>query len=302
MKVKLKILTPVHIGCNLKISPTEYFIEGNKFIRINIESLIKNPEFKKYQVNFIEQAKNQKPINQILPNKNLLLQNKLYSIEIKIYEKFEPKQVNEFIKSAGRVYIPGSSIKGSILSGILYHFGKNKKLDNYKLKYLFENVLNEISEYKTGKFSRWLDVSDTNMKTPEDALNLSLVKVEGSKSRRISILYETLKPGIEFEFELKTSIDNFYKFGKLTENEILKIVDEFYKKVYEKEKKYKIKEDLPSIPDKGFLIRIGQGVTSFSTSYLLLAEELKIKYHLREPLTRKLISEKIPLGWGVIYE
>ena len=97
----------------------------------------------------------------------------------------------------------------------------------------------------------------------------------------------------------------------LSEEEILKSADEFYKKIYQKEKKVNL--ILPEIPKNGYLLRIGQGSSVFSTSYLILAEDLndkeyKVERYVRgkklpplragsSPSTKKLFSGKISLGW-----
>ncbi len=305
MKIKIETLTPIHIGSGKEISPLEYLIEGFKFHKIDMDSLFKDPEFSKYFEKFIKEVGTARYIGNII-NPDLLKKHINYSIEIeketKEYLENNFTRVKEFIKSAGRVFIPGSSLKGAILSAVLWKKGVEKVI-NYLYDKLQEDLLGEISEVNQKKFSKWLMVSDSDLKAPKNNLEISLSRVYGGKKDDgIPVLYETIKVGTIFELEIKTSLDNYYRFGKLKEEEILKYVDEFYKKLYEKEKtKSPIKQNLPEIPKDGYLIRIGQGCTVYSTSYLLLAEDLSIKsYSKRPPKTRKLISKNIPMGWAKI--
>lgn len=314
MKIKIGVLTPLHIGSGEEISPLEYLIDGNTFFRIDMDGLFSDPEFEPLKEKFIELAKNTRYIGSILP-KSLLLKHILYSINIHPSAKnSNPIAVKSFIKSAGRVYIPGSSLKGSILSAILYKKAKEEKITEIKKDIL--NLIGKVSHSPlNNEFSRWLDITDSDFKLPSECLELVLAKVIGSKrGSSLPIFYEVIKPGTIFTTEIKTSLNSIYKFGKLSEEEILKSADEFYKKIYEKEKNSKLSQLLPSIPEDGFLLRLGQGSTCLSTSFLILAEELGIKDYKvhrpkirgrklppikpgEEPSTRKLISGNIPLGW-----
>lgn len=317
MKIKLKALTPIHIGSGEEISPIEYIIintkEGkicnnfenaNRFIRVNMDSLFGDPEFKPLMEKFIESAKEQRYIGELLPEK-LLLRHPLYKLEISfIKEKISPITIKSFIKSAGRVFIPGSSLKGSILSGVMYKILKDKKIQRFKsyIEHLGE-VLSEISSQPitdNPQFSRWIDVKDSNLKSPEETLELSLTKLVGARTQReMPILYETIKENTEFETEIISHST------KLIE-EILKMADEFYRKVYEKEKNFQ-KQILPQISKDSLLLRIGQGSTAWATSFLILAEELNIKNYTIQrpkfhkitgpPQTRKLITGTKSMGW-----
>lgn len=319
MKVKIKILTPVHIGSGNEISPAEYLIDNEKFIRLDVDNLFKSEDFKQYINKYVKEASTgNRYIGDIIHNKEILKGYALYTVNInksaKDYLKSHKTNVKSFIKSAGRVYIPGSSLKGSILSAIIWKKAKEKSVKEIS-KNLLDIILNDISNSSINKYSHWLNVTDTDLKLPVDSLELSLINLMGaSTGRSIPILCETIKPGTIFTFELKTSIDSFYKFGKLSETEIINAVNEFYRVVYNKETEYKIKQELPKLQANTFLIRLGQGSTCLSTSYLILAEDLNIdKYKIfrpkvkgkklppikpgEQPWTRKLISSTIPLGW-----
>ncbi|MCX7916665.1 MAG: type III-A CRISPR-associated RAMP protein Csm5 [bacterium] len=309
MKIKIKILSPVHIGNGNEISPIEYFLHNEQFIRINMEGLFNDQDFKILQEKFINSAYSERYIGSLLPN-DLLLKHQLYAIKISENikgEKVNPTNVKEHIKSAGRVYIPGSSLKGCILSGILENVLSQKRinrLDNFEeLLSLSLSTIKKPNEYNLGKFINWLYISDTDFKNPSECLELSLVKVIGARTKSLlPILYETIKPNVEFTCEIKSKC-------KFSEEEILKMAEEFYKKVYIKEKDYAKNKSIimPEIPSDGYILRIGQGSTAWATSFLILAEELNIKnYDIQRPqiqkikgppITRKLSSGIISMGW-----
>ncbi|MCM8779204.1 MAG: type III-A CRISPR-associated RAMP protein Csm5, partial [Candidatus Omnitrophica bacterium] len=279
-KIKLKILTPVHIGSGQEISPIEYLISDGKFIRIDMDGLFLDPEFKPLQEKFINSAKSQRYIGDLLP-KDLLLKHILYSLNISQSAKgTNPIVVKEFIKSAGRVYIPGSSLKGSILSGVMEEVLLNKRIKKISsFEEHLNEVLSEIAISPQGRFSHWLDLKDSNFSSPEESLEIVQVKVIGARRGQLPILYESLKENLEFELEI---ISHSHK----PEEEILQMADNFYRKVYNKEREYvqKLKQQLPSPSANSFLLRIGQGSTAWATSFLILAEELGIKnYTIQRP-------------------
>lgn len=314
MKFKLQVISPLHIGSGEEINPIEYLIT-DRFVRIEMDALFRDPDFSSLMEKFIESAKSQLYIGKLLPP-SLLNRHPLYSLPIsrdaKEYLKNHKTVVKSFIKTAGRVYIPGSSLKGSILSAILWHFLKEayeknviwerKRRDRFEkipARRFTENVLRGRERYTDlldftftrfgigkSRFTHWLDITDSESKPLEDCLEVSLAKVKGGRRDELPILYETLKPGSEFEIEMKV------QKARLTEEKILKISNEFYLKVLEK--------DGAKIPSQPYLLRLGQGSTAFATSFLILAEDLGIREYrlrLRPPKTRKRIDEIHPLGW-----
>lgn len=303
MRIKINILTPIHIGSGEEISPIEYFIDSGtgRFIRIKMDSLFKDPLFNAYKERFISEAPEQRYIGSIIDH-SLIKRYPLYSVPIssgaRAYIVRNQTAVKEFIKSAGRVYVPGSSLKGSILSAMIWHVlrsiynanrGKITNLIvsggnayNELLDIVFSNM---VLDQNKNRFSRWLDVSDSNFKKPDDALGLFLARVKGARrGGELPILYEAIKDGQSFAMEIK-SVNSKY-----SEREILEIAHRFYLKVAEK--------DGARIDKEPYILRLGQGSTSFSTSLLILAEELGIRnYRLRAPRTRKRIDDSIPMGF-----
>ena len=314
IKLKIKILSPVHIGSGEEITPIEYLIDGNKFIKIDMDSLFTDEKFKQKKLieDFIKKSsEGNRYIGDIVSN-DLLKKHTLYSIDIsntaKEYIKSHKINIRAFIKSANRVYIPGSSLKGSILSGVIEQILSKKNINRFNnYEDHLRDVLNEITNgEKLGKFSKWLDVRDSELKSVEESLEVVKTEIIGARSNRaIPVLYEALKTGMEFETEIRTQ-------SQKNEKELLEMASNFYyKKVYEKEKKFfkekNINAQLPQLSNNTYILRLGQGSTAWSTSFLILAEELNIRdYTIQRPRshrisgpprTRKLVSGTISMGW-----
>lgn len=319
MKFKIRVLSPIHIGSGLEINPMEYLIDNSNFHRLNMDSLFKDSDFRPHMDKFIEIAKTSRYIGDIIPD-SLLKKHILYTIPIKgeavNYLNKNQIVVKEFIKTAGYAYLPGSSIKGSIFSAVFWYALKDaySKNTNWEIekgryaepipaqkfisdalqgRYKYNELLNLAFSIFTknkakSRFARWLRISDTDKKKVGDILQISLAKVKGAKTGdELPILYEALKPGSEFEFEINA------QHCAYDEIKIIEIVNDFYHRV--------LKKDAAEIKSSGKLIRLGQGATAYATSCLILAEELGINnYELKPPATRKRIDDKIPLGWAEI--
>jgi len=315
MKIKVTVLSPVHIGSGEEISPTEYFIDRQRgwFNRLNLNSLFLDVKFRAHRERFITEAARSRYIGQIISDDSLLNKHILYSIPISAEARQEiinsPKNVKTFIKSAGRVYLPGSSLKGSILSAFLWHVLKEKSQEK---KAIIEEIIqvgkgqsaqayDKLLNLALGrvapvehrpenpKFSHWLDVADSNTIFPQESLQISLVKVKGSRTgRELPVFYETIKKDQIFWMEIKAT-EVLRKEG-YSEKALFQIAHDFYSRVAQK--------DGVSVPNVPYLLRVGQGATAFSTSLLILAEDLRIRnYALRPPRTRKRIADHTPLGF-----
>lgn len=330
MRARIKVLTPVHIGSGQVISPSGYFIdkERGKFNVLNMVSLFRDKDFAIYFGDFIKLAVSSRYIGDIIPDHNLLKRHILYSTDITAEARGNKTEVKAFVKSAGRPYFPGSSIKGSIVTALIYFAlkelasrGKRKEIEallsnindkrgNDKLLSLafgylsgksdskkFGQVSNQESDNSREKFEdkflNLMDVSDSTYLSPEETLKVEKCLVQGARrGGNIPILYETIKENVEAEFEIKK------KNIQLEAGQILKICDDFYRKVIKKDG---LNLNLPEKPGY-YLLRIGQGATAFSTSMLILAEEIGIKsYKVKRPRTRKrLIDGKLEKGLGFV--
>ncbi|MDI6697474.1 MAG: type III-A CRISPR-associated RAMP protein Csm5 [Candidatus Saccharicenans sp.] len=309
MKIKLKILTPVHISSGVELSPSEYFIDKvtNELKVVNLNSLIRDSDFKKFEQTFVDKAASSRYLGEIIPDHKLLNRHVLYSIPTSPdFRAANKVNLKAFIKSGGRVYIPGSSIKGAILSALLYRAlleekerskisslltSKDKSVAKRAYDDLLDRCYKNLSENPPPEKMRFLSlfsVSDTALKKPQECLKADICHVVGARSSRpIPIMYETLRPETVFEFDLKKNRCRF------SEKQILEICDDFYKKVAHKENLQQ--------SENPYLIRLGQGSSRYAVSFLIAAEELQISEYLRRvrpPRTRKRIKDGRDIEMG----
>lgn len=312
MKIRANVLCPIHIGSGEEISPSEYYIDREKgrFNRLNLNSLFQDEKFRPYRDKFIHEAARSRSISQIIADQSLLKKHILYSIPVSPEARqpliTNPCNIKTFIKSAGRVYLPGSSLKGAFFSAFLWNILKTKyKTDSRTIDQLitsnrYDDLLNEAFRlaFQRGalptkaKFTHWLDVSDSNSYSPDQCLQISLARVKGAKrGGQIPIFYETVKEGVSFEMEIMAA--EIMKANNFSEQTLLQIVHEFYSQVAQK--------DNAAVHLDPYLVRLGQGSSAFSTSLLLLADDLNLKYYnVNPPRTRKRLNEDIPMGFAQI--
>lgn len=155
MKVKLKTLSPLHIGGKERIIyPSEYVILNGRCYVINEERLSK----KLYELGklnmFLDDLKQlgkRFKIEMFLKGKNLLREDFLedvssYSSEcrVRVYPELRP-----FIRNAfSQAYIPGSSIKGVLRTSIMYVILKTLN-DSVRRRVLDNFVRGRLEKYNS---------------------------------------------------------------------------------------------------------------------------------------------------------
>jgi len=290
MKLSMKVLSPVHISSGSDLSPSEYYVD-KKTGRVNVvdmEKLFLDPGFNAYRKEFIREAGSSRYLGYIISDEKLLSSHLLYSIPATAdFRSQNYINIKSFIKSAGRPYIPGSSIKGAIISALIYQALKeiagNETLDlNQRTHYteLLDKAYSRLSKdshinLQKNRFLNLLSVSDSNLLKPEDCLQAEVCQVIGAKTKgQIPVCYECLKEGVTLDFELK-SVN-----CKYSEKQILDICHEFYNKVAAREG--------VNSGQESYLLRLGQGSSRYAVSLLILAEELNIRsYGLKPARTKK---------------
>ncbi len=324
MKLWLKALTPIHIGSGYEISPMEYFL-GDGFSRLDLTALFSDPAFNLYRKDFLEKARRgQRYIRDAVPDESLLKKHVLYEIPIspgsRSYIASHPINVREHINSAGRIFIPGSSIKGAVISALLFNkignlihkdqnlkssinemlkkaYSKNsqeKKSSNNFYEKIIGRLYGILSGKKPSKFIKWAKFGDSDLKDRREYLTIYYTKVVGTKTgRSIPIVIEGIRQGTIFSFRVSSDDQSFVH--PLPKN-WLKLIDNFYRLVWEK--------TWPAlkVPDKGYLIRLGYGSSCWATSFLMLKEKYNLDGPLKSPRTKRLIEGNMPLGWALIFE
>jgi len=136
MKVKIKTLTPIHIGTGKKLSSLEFI----KNYRVNYDKLFdlvaeeKQDEF----FNWIDQDP-QLTVSDIQKKFNIKTQNIISKCGLYSFSGSFPRDLNEGIKdSAYKLFVPGSSLKGSLRTALLYKALKAKSYTSFLSTFLDE--------------------------------------------------------------------------------------------------------------------------------------------------------------------
>ncbi len=246
MRVRVKVLSPVHIGNGEKISRLEFLVEKGrlkvyKFDRIiSTVERIPNPQLKNNAYLWFKTSKNLS-LEEFLRNFKLTLEP---NYELEINGNFNSSQVEEFIKTLEGPYIPGSELKGSIRHLIACAWFMDKP--NYviekveQLLRLLQTLNNRKSEYqriqddaqkylerlvfyprgeKDAQFDllKVLSIPDSQP-LPYQSLRVEVPRLECS--RKTLYPCEALKKDVEFEMEIninKNAYEGLKSVGKLPE-------------------------------------------------------------------------------------
>jgi len=249
MRVRVKVLSPVHIGNGERISRLEFLVEKGrlkvyKFDRIisAIEN-IPDPQQRNKIYSQFKEGKVQS-LEEILRNFNLNLE---HDYELEINGRFRSFQVEEFIKTLEGPYIPGSELKGSIRHLIacawfmdkpdsvierveqllrLSQLLKNRKSEYQRKQDEIEDELEKLVFYPKGdrdtKYAQFdvlkvLSIPDSQP-LPYQSLRVEVPELIGSS--RTLYPCEALKEGVEFEMEIninKNAYEGLKSVGKLPE-------------------------------------------------------------------------------------
>ncbi|MFN3978210.1 type III-A CRISPR-associated RAMP protein Csm5 [Sulfurihydrogenibium azorense] len=160
MKFNLTVLSPIHIGNGNQISNWSYsYDERNKKIKIyNFEEVVKSLKDNVQRLinltSLIERHPLEKSLGEVISSYGITVKP-LYQIEfkgdIKRKNGNEYKPIYEFIKESGKVYIPGSEIKGAIRTALFYKILKDKFLESPAIKNKFLEDYKEcvnVSNYR----------------------------------------------------------------------------------------------------------------------------------------------------------
>jgi CRISPR-associated protein Csm5 len=230
MRVRVKVLSPVHVGNGEKISRLEFLVANGrlkvyKFDRIisTIER-IANPQLKNNAYLWFKTSKNLS-LEEFLRNFKLTLEP---SYELEINGSFNSSQVEEFIKTFEGPYIPGSELKGSIRHLIACAWFMDKPdLVAEKVKQLLdsgkakdqreqdkaEKYLENLVFYPKNETNAQFDVLKVlsipdSQPLPYQSLRVEVPRLVGSN--RTLLPCEALKEGVEFEMEININ-KNAYK-------------------------------------------------------------------------------------------
>lgn len=169
-KVRIKTKSPVHIGSELgKISRFEFLVEGNFIYPVSEYKLSKfllEKNLVQGYVNEIETQGNKFNLQLFLRNKKInLSENDLINLsnkrKIKVLGNSSSiMEFRPFIRDGfSNIYIPGTSLKGSIRTAILYDVLKKLKYSNENEFKKIESEINKaiVERKKPKKFFEWAE-------------------------------------------------------------------------------------------------------------------------------------------------
>jgi CRISPR type III-A-associated RAMP protein Csm5 len=317
VKLNLRTLSPVHIGSGAEISPSEYWYEpkSRQVHRLNLESLTRDPEFAEHLEKFVEGAAQARQIDQYVPLE-ILARHILYSLPAPGGAHYPIKAL---IKSGGQVMIPGSSLKGSLLSAVLWRLLRERGQQDQKMRDWIKTACQDtqgksyhdllgaclqkfcgdpvVDRPHENRFLQWLNVSDSNLLPAKGNLRVARIEVVGAKKSQIPMLMEVIREGVDLSFELTTP-PGACRQQKTAwgVQEILETTDAFYRRVWQETEK-----NTPP-PQGGWLLRLGQGSGAWATSLLLLAKDLGLNrnYVVQPPATQKKMEGIKSLGWVLL--
>jgi CRISPR-associated protein Csm5 len=161
--VTIETLSPVFIGSGNELTQLDYFQEGDYIYVVDFEELAKilgeveRKDFKDFidwLTEFVQknlkdgELKNKEQIFKRGIKERIIKEKKyLRKIRVESPDFHKKTKISEFIKSAGRAYIPGSSIKGAIRSAVLYYVLKsNSEIYETKFRPALMQFINETSD------------------------------------------------------------------------------------------------------------------------------------------------------------
>ena len=141
--MEIKTLTPVHIGSGNKLTRVDFIVRNGKVIVLDAPKLFRALEEKGCNVMNIVNELSYRSLDDLAKDFGLdAIDFRLY--EVKLTGSIG--EISEQIKTRGRAYIPGSSIKGAIRTAILWHILKNdKSLLNFAVKCVEELTKRRIT-------------------------------------------------------------------------------------------------------------------------------------------------------------
>ena len=265
---ELTCISPIHIGSGESLRPFEYLYDKQKgkVYLINQSkwvAMLSDKGLMEEYVAFIEGSKQLEGLNlwQWLRNKGVSNQEILasssrcaeapYSVLAK--DKKSLNSLNSGMSLPdGQLYIPGSSIKGVLRTGILYHLLEtSSKIEIYqsKLEAELENKSN-IRKLKTSSFieNDLLTALCYDVKRNKDSINCALkglqvsdampvekydtiavqkldasvkIKKNGESESRLPLCRECIRPGAKFRFTISLDLPMMKTIGISSIDEIL---------------------------------------------------------------------------------
>ncbi len=331
-RLTLTPLTPIHIGTGSVIEPFEYVIT-DRLYKFSPESFLETLD-EREQERFLKLASQDVLVmREFVRNRfknarpGIEYEMDVHPMAIKIYEDRlknirSDLSVSPFIRTRQIPYIPGSSLKGSIRTAMLYA-KVQKPLREYDSRKLESEAFGFNIRRPDGSF--WVDMSRDPFKflkisdsdTQENATRLEAVslhtKRDGAWSEDMTLLREVTHSTLTVpenapEFKATVSTLENPRIGKrpFSVKEIIKDCNAFYYLHLQNERKFlaalpqaqnwynALAKTYDNLSEDSCLIRFGWG-TGF--------DGVTINYAMKHKLTKKsrrLTADLLPLGWAML--
>ena len=340
-RLSCRTLTPVHIGTGEVLEPFNYHMQNNTLFVFNLSQFISSAE-PKLRGEFLKiiDGNDIVGLRQFIRKHIDLEKYSLFRIKVtpEIAREYEVKKddirnqllINPFIRNetTGICYIPGSSIKGAIRTGVLNYVLRQKdrekikrEIKKEKPKWAAQKAEKLILNYKNPTDDPFRAVKISDAILSENATFVGEVFNYNPSRKR----FNSIDMRVEMtEGEIcNKSIDFNTEISILRESEISiemmkNACNQFYKDIaqYEHRKFYKHRPALQEVsirllniietlPENSFIIRIGR----FSHAESMTIEGLRRIsvmgkgrrfYRQEEGTTRNLALQKYPMGWCLV--
>ena len=315
IEAKLRIVSPIHIGTGEATNRAEIAAEGDIVYRTTLEELYKHYPRKEIEPLIIRQM--ERPTQPIPELKARVKRVPIYKMRSSEKQIDEGLEYYEHIKTKWKLYVPGSSIKGAIMTAMInkmivelsensqsfYDYIKNvvfKQLNRRDLNSAANRIIaitlmwindpaqvESIKDFTNARNFRdalkpWIQVSDTESIKPEKGGAMRRISRLGrmdqpEKKRIPDVNMETLKQGIELKFEIQKHANSRFNI-----KQIMDMVDRHYREIFKDEMKW-LKERGFAITTKEpqndlKLIRIGKGSGTIGTSIIQAIRKLEMIY------------------------
>lgn len=184
MKIRIKTLTPVHIGTGKKLTPLEFFNNH----RIDFDKLFELLAEEKQQEFFDWINQNPKiNVNEIQRKFNLKSNDLIKKCGLYSFPSLIQRELNEGIKdSSNKLYIPGSSLKGSLRTALIY-----KVLSSSSYETFLSNFLDDLlkdSKKLQGHTKNFIKSADNKLEE-----NVFICGVQKGKNGKMVTVYDDQK-------------------------------------------------------------------------------------------------------------
>ncbi|MBL1215638.1 MAG: type III-A CRISPR-associated RAMP protein Csm5 [Ignavibacteriae bacterium] len=237
-KLNLTTLTPIFIGDDQgsDLSPITDFVVENSKAKIIDQNKFEEVLSKDIELidEYVQAIKLKKiDLESFIKDKLNVDLNNLTKSEIEIEGCLANNKVSPFISSAGRPFIPGSTIKGAIRTAIFYNYLVQEiQNNNTQLKKFVNEKLNSFESDTDGHEFRHLQISDSNCIDVSDTKFIELfieylVKDHHKTSGWKQVLNDNTITSFQLKIEKKFKANFLQGINENTYNDVFKMANKF---------------------------------------------------------------------------